>query len=88
MYKGHIRKNPPIGGNVSGDSVTNKAVVKPSSLTKGKTLGDKEVLKVLNFGNTPECVLLTEGVLRNEELIGETSESPSGLTVGKDTSLE
>ena len=88
MYKGHSRENPPIGGNVSSGSVTNKALVKPSGLTKGKTFRDKEVLEVLNFDNTPECVLLTEGVLRNEELIGETSESPSGLTVGKDTSLE
>ena len=33
-------------------------------------------------------MLLIEGTLRDEELIGETSQTPSGLAVGKDTSLE
>jgi hypothetical protein len=33
-------------------------------------------------------MLLIEGTLRDEELIGEASQTPSGLAVGKDTSLE
>lgn len=38
--------------------------------------------------NGTESVGLTETVLTDEKVVGETSESPGGLTVGKDTRLE
>lgn len=70
------------GGN------TLDSVVEASGLTQGKSLRDEEVLEVDNFSVTPEGVGLAEAVLRDEELIGETSNPPSGLTVGEDTGLE
>ena len=56
-----------------------------SGLTKSEALGDEEVFEVVDFSNTTERVLLTEGTLRDEEFIGETGESPGGLTVGEYT---
>ena len=56
--------------------------------TKSEALGDKEVLEVIDFGDTTERVLLTEAVDCDEEFIGETCNLPSGLTVGKDASLK
>ena len=35
-----------------------------------------------------ESMGLTEGVLTDEQVIGEPGESPGGLTVGEDTGLE
>ena len=59
-----------------------------SSLTKSEALGDKEVFKMITLSNTAERVLLTKGTFGNKQLVGETSETPSGLTIGEDTSLE
>ena len=72
----------------SNSFVTNDSVVEATGLTKSEALGDKEVLEVVDFSSTTERVLLTKGTLGNEQLVGETSETPSGLTIGEDTSLE
>ncbi len=69
-------------------SNTLNSVVVASGLTKSEALGDKEVFKVIDFSNTAERVLLTKGTFGNKQLVGETSETPSGLTIGEDTSLE
>ena len=65
--------------------VTNDSVVETSGLTKSEALGDEEVFEVVDFSNTTERVLLTEGTTCDEESIGKTGESPGGLTVGEDT---
>ena len=72
----------------SRDSCPLDSVQGTSGLTKSEALGDKEVFEVNNLGVTPKGVLLVEAVLSDEELIGETSDTPGRLTVGKDTSLE
>jgi len=69
-------------------SNTHKSVVEASGLTKSEAFGDKEVFEVVDFSDTAKCVLLTEGTLRDEELIREAGESPGGLTVGEYTSLK
>ena len=69
-------------------SNTLNSVVEATGLTKSEALGDKEVLEVIDFGDTTERVLLTKGTFGNEQLVGETSETPSGLTIGEDTSLK
>ena len=69
------------GGNTSNRGST-------SCFTEGESLGDKEVFEVNNLGVTPKGVLLVEAVLSDEELIGEAGDTPSRLTVGKDTRLQ
>jgi len=69
------------GGNTSNCDT-------PSCFTERESLGHKEVLEVNHFGVTSKGVLLVESVLRDEELIRETGNSPSRLTVGKDTRLK
>ncbi len=72
----------------SRDSCPLDAVQRTSSLTKSEAFGNKEVFEADNFGITTERVLLVEAILRNEKFVGETSDTPSRLTVGKDTRLE
>ena len=72
----------------SNGFVTNNSVVKTTRFTKSEAFRHKKRFKINNLSITTERVLLTEAVDCDEEFIGETCNLPSGLTVGKDTSLK
>ena len=90
VYKEHSEKHPLLRGvwRSSNSFVAYDSVVVTTGLTKSEAFRDKEVFEVLDFGNTAEGVLLTEGVLSDEELVREASQAPGGLTVGEYTSLK
>jgi len=69
-----------------GSDTSNRGT--PSCFTERESLGDKKGLEVKDFSITTERVLLVEAVLRNEKFIRETGNSPSRLTVSKNTRLE
>jgi hypothetical protein len=69
-----------------GSDTSNRGT--PSCFTERESLGDKEALEIEDFSITTKRVLLVEAVLSDEELIGETGDPPSRLTVGKDTRLQ
>ena len=70
------------------NGLAHKSVKRTTFLDQGVTLGQEKVFEGLDFCLAAESLSPSEGVLTDEQVVGETSQPPGRTTVGEQTSLE